>query len=93
MTPELTVGPETLEVYETQHSYSCSIRVPGAWLCEISANERTACQQCRGLHILPIPGNGRAAFTGQFQKSFPLGLNGIPVFVWYVGAHIQQAKS
>lgn len=59
MTLELTVCPEILKACETCHSYSCSIRVPGAWLCEVPANQRTASQQGRGVRILPIPGNGR----------------------------------
>lgn len=35
----------------------------------------------------------RAAFRGQFQKTLAVGLNGIPVFVQHLGAHVKQAKS
>lgn len=30
---------------------------------------------------------------GQVQKTFAVGLNRIPVFVWHFGAHVKQAKS
>lgn len=30
---------------------------------------------------------------GQFQKTFAVGLNGIPVFAWHLGARVKQVKS